>query len=599
VLVGFDTEYGFSSCWRLPNGRLHGDLSTVQPVCACLYFEDGREVRIANRFEQLQPYFDDPRYTFLVHGAHAEFGFCRRVGVRFPIRFIDTLLMGLLVMHALEFSMPGGTYKNAALAELAPRYGIPFISAGDKDLIRDSIMQLRHVEEFGIDRVLRYCLDDSRALVQLYPRLRDDMLRHCGPNAERNLTELYQPYSLLLAEAARKGIRFDSASWARLLDVAPKHRGQLLTTLRDYGYVHDGGGIGGRAFKCLIQRIGLAAEWPRTPTGELSTKEAFIKSAAARYDHPALKALQKLVGFDSFMGQDIGALVDGDGYIRCGILPLAQRSSRNSTVSPNLMGIPRKLRPLLLPDKGCRFVHFDYSQQEPGVAGYLSKDAGLISDFSGGDVYLNLGRRLMLITHGMSDAQQREIRNKILKTLMLAIIYGKGCRSIAIDIKRPIRDAAVLLSNLHYAFPNLFAWLKGYVAMCMERGWAENILGFRAAFNVRDSRERGHVARSCQNFPIQSSAAACFQLTGLYLGQFGSDIRLPLHDAYLINVPDDPEALAEEEKRILSATTNANNLLFPGLAVKRDIEFLGRFCKDGKEDSLEQLLTTLEAGGCP
>ena len=345
----------------------------------------------------------------------------------------------------------------------------------------------------------------------------------------------------------------------------------------------------------LVENLGLKSEWPRTPTGRLSAKEDDIKIAANRHEHPALVALHRRAAFDGFMGQNFGGLVDLDGKIRCGILPLAQRSGRNSTVAPNLAGMPGELRPLLLPDEGCRFQHFDFSQQEPGIAGYLSGDQGLISDFANGDVYINLGSRLRLITEQMPEADRRQVRSGILKALMLSILYGKSARSISRDVGRSYGEATVLLLNFKSAYPRLFAWLKQFVAMSLERGWAENIIGFRAAFNVPDPREHGHVARSCQNFPIQSSAAACFQLTGLYLGQFGSDIRLPQHDAYLVNVPDDPQALADEHLRIVSATTHATQELFPGLAVKRDIEQLSCFAKDGKVDSLEKLLSTLEA----
>jgi DNA polymerase I-like protein with 3'-5' exonuclease and polymerase domains len=93
----------------------------------------------------------------------------------------------------------------------------------------------------------------------------------------------------------------------------------------------------------------------------------------------------------------MGARVDGDGRLRCSIQPLAQHSSRNSTTNPNLTGIPGELRPLLLPDEGCKFLHFDYSQQEPGVAGWLSRDPALIQDFTHGDVYVNLGLRMGLV----------------------------------------------------------------------------------------------------------------------------------------------------------------------------------------------------------
>src|SRR5262249_25414212 len=145
---------------------------------------------------------------------------------------------------------------------------------------------------------------------------------------------------------------------------------------------------------------GLSHAWRRTPTGQFSTKEDDLK--AARHQHPAIDAAYQLVRFDTFMQQDMGSRVDRDGRLRCSILTLAQRTGRNSTVRPNLGGIPGELRPLLLPDEGCHWLYFDYSQQEPGVAAYISNDPNLLHDFATGDVYKNLGLRMGLITPEMA-----------------------------------------------------------------------------------------------------------------------------------------------------------------------------------------------------
>lgn len=592
MLVGFDTEYSFGQI-RQHSGRLHGDITTMQPVCACLWFEDGRELRLTDRWGQLQELFDDPCYVFVVHGCQAEALFCDRVGLRFPERFVDTQLMGLLVLHALTFQNHGGVYRAAKLANLTTRYGIPLLEADAKDAIRESIMRGNHLEEFGIAAVLDYCRDDARAAVRLHKPLHADMSLRCGPSAEKNLAELYQPYALVMARAARKGLRFDSSSWDRLQAFAPRYRGRLLAEMRLSGYDHDGDGLGERAFRRMIETVGLNSVWPRTPSGRFSSKIDDLKEL--RHHHVAIESAYKLANFDAFMGQNMGARVDRDGHLRCSILPLAQRSGRNSTSSPNLMGIPGELRPLLLPDEGSKFIHFDYSQQEPGVAAFLSRDPALLQDFTGEDVYVNLGRRLNLIRPGMSPAQVKAIRKKVLKSLVLAILYGKSARSIARDVPCSYNEANLHLHNFRATYPKLFAWLENYVAVCMERGYAENAIGYRAAFNVVDPRERSHVARSCQNFPVQASAAACFQLTGVYLADFGADIRLPLHDAYLLNVPDDPEALAQARAWVGGATTAATGQLFPGLAVKHDIEELHCFAKDGQEDSFERWATGLEA----
>jgi len=595
MLVGLDTEYSFERVTEI-RGRLHADVTTIQPVCACLVFGDGRELRLIDQWERLQELFDDRSYTFVVHGCHAEALFCAHVGVRFPERFIDTHLMALLVLHAETFRLPGGAYKHARLRDLAARFGIPFPWGHEKDPIRESIIHGTHVAEYGMDAVLQYCRDDAFAALRLEGPLRAEFASRCGPQAEKHLIELYQPYALHMAAAGRKGLRFDSEAWDRLLEFAPRCRHRLLVTMQRFGYSHDGSGLGDHGFRRMISTLGLEGAWPQTPTGRPSTTSDDLKTF--RHQHPAIDAAYRLTNFDSFLSQDFGARVDRDGHLRCSILPLAQRTGRNSTSSPNLMGIPGEMRPLLLPDDGCRFLHFDFSQQEPGVAAYLSSDQALLRDFALGDVYINAGNRLGVIRTGMSLAQVKMLRNGLLKSLMLAIIYGKGAVSIARDIPCSYGEAVIHLHVFEQTYPVLFRWLRSYVAMSLERGWAENIIGFRGAFDISDPRERGHIARSCQNFPIQSAAAACFQLTGVYLAEFGADIRLPLHDAYLINVPDDARQIAEVRTWITAATEAATSQLFPGLAVKCEVEVLDRFAKDGRQDSFEKLISALEDEQC-
>jgi DNA polymerase-1 len=415
----------------------------------------------------------------------------------------------------------------------------------------------------------------------------------CGPNALRNLTQLYRPFAQVMDGTARAGLRFDRDAWGRLEELAPAHRGRLLAVMRAAGYDHDGPGLGTGGFGRMIVHLGLAAHWPRTLTGAFRAATGELK--ARRDLAPAIKAAYDLIRFDDLLGQRLGDRIDRDGRIRCGILPLAQRSSRTSTVRPNLMGIPSELRPLPVPDGGCVFIHFDFCQQEAGVATFLSRDLGLLHDFGEGDVYVNAGRRLGLVRAGMTDQEIRSVRNSLLKMLWLSIIYGKSAFGLARDLGWSVAEAAAQLGAFRAAYPRLFNWLEAHVAQTLHRGWAESFIGFRAAFNVAEPDRRGHVARSAQNFPIQAAAQACFQVTGMHLADMGADIRLPLHDAFLLNVPDDPGVIARTREMIKAATTAAGNQLFPGLPVKTDVHVLTRFAKVEDEGSLERILNTLES----
>src|SRR5215510_13675782 len=99
MLVGLDTEYRFRRFRRIGD-TFHGDVTTFEPVCACLVFEDGREIRITERWEELRSILEDPRYTFVVHGCHAESLFCDGVGIPSPPRCVNTLLMAEVLLTA-------------------------------------------------------------------------------------------------------------------------------------------------------------------------------------------------------------------------------------------------------------------------------------------------------------------------------------------------------------------------------------------------------------------------------------------------------------------------------------------------------------------
>src|SRR5262249_25687966 len=145
-------------------------------------------------------------------------------------------------------------------------------------------------------------------------------------------------------------------------------------------------------------------------------------------------------------------------------------------VKPNLMGIPAEFRPLLLPDEGCRFLYPDYAQQEPGIAGWLTGDAALLHDFASGDVYTNLGQRMGIVTPEMSPDQVRSIRNRVLKELMLSIIYGKSVFGIARDRQCSLHEAQLHFEQFRRTYPCLFAWLMQYVATSLQKGWAQNVI---------------------------------------------------------------------------------------------------------------------------
>src|SRR5437870_511756 len=113
MLLGLDTEFGYDAVRRIGRDLVPDVSSTGRPVCACLAFEDGRELSFTDNWAQLEDMINDPENTVAVHGAHAERAFCGMAGIRFPERHIDTQLRSVLLAHATTFEPVGRAYGQA------------------------------------------------------------------------------------------------------------------------------------------------------------------------------------------------------------------------------------------------------------------------------------------------------------------------------------------------------------------------------------------------------------------------------------------------------------------------------------------------------
>ena len=78
----------------------------------------------------------------------------------------------------------------------------------------------------------------------------------------------------------------------------------------------------------------------------------------------------------------------------------------------------------MTPPPGEAIAYFDYRSQEYGVAAYLSGDLHMIADYTGGEVYLPLGVRSGLVPRGATKQTHGDIRDKVLKPVLLGLQYG-------------------------------------------------------------------------------------------------------------------------------------------------------------------------------
>jgi DNA polymerase family A len=73
---------------------------------------------------------------------------------------------------------------------------------------------------------------------------------------------------------------------------------------------------------------------------------------------------------------------------------LGSDTGRTQASCPNLMGIGRAFRPIVMATEGYGICHVDLSQVEVGIAAAVFDDAALIAAFNEGDVYVSLAKKI-------------------------------------------------------------------------------------------------------------------------------------------------------------------------------------------------------------
>src|SRR5262249_51378851 len=115
---------------------------------------------------------------------------------------------------------------------------------------------------------------------------------------------------------------------------------------------------------------------------------------AAEDRHPAIPLIRALRKIGRLQADKVltGELVGADGRLHPEHRQLRAESSRNTMRWPNIGGIGRALRPLVVPDPGYALGEVDLCQIEVGIAAAVYGDPDLIAMFNGRDVYTAMAR---------------------------------------------------------------------------------------------------------------------------------------------------------------------------------------------------------------
>jgi len=320
---------------------------------------------------------------------------------------------------------------------------------------------------------------------------------------------------------------------------------------------------------------------------EKTQSPSFTKNFLSSHKHPLVNCIAKAREINKAHTTFIDTIIkyEHNGRIHADINQI--RSDNGGTVTgrfsysnPNLQQIPARnkdlgplIRSLFLPESGCKWGCFDYSQQEPRlIVHYASLDQDT-NVFGVKDSYLNEGADFHTIVAKMADIPRDQA-----KTINLGLFYGMGKAKLQAELGVSKEKAEELFSIYHSRVPFVKTLMNSVSNRAQQRGqirtllgrlcrfplWEPNQFGMHKALPFEQAvQEHGPGIRRAYTYKalnklIQGSAADMTKKSMLDLYKEGIVAHIQIHDELDLSIDSDKKA-----KKIVEIMENAVSLEVP------------------------------------
>ena len=320
---------------------------------------------------------------------------------------------------------------------------------------------------------------------------------------------------------------------------------------------------------------------------EKTQAPSFTKNFLSNHEHPLVKKIAKAREINKAHTTFIDTIIkyEHKGRIHADINQI--RSDQGGTVTgrfsysnPNLQQIPARnkdlgplIRSLFVPESGCEWGCFDYSQQEPRlVVHYASLDQDT-SVFDVKEAYEDGDADFHTIVAKMAD-----IPRSAAKTINLGLFYGMGKAKLQAELGVSKDKAEELFSIYHSRVPFVKSLTKSVSNRAQQRGqirtllgrlcrfhlWEPNTFGMHKALPFEQAvQEHGPGIKRAYTYKalnklIQGSAADMTKKSMLDLYKEGIVAHIQIHDELDVSVES-----PEQAKKIVEIMENAVKLEIP------------------------------------
>ena len=494
-----------------------------------------------------------PKREVIFHNSLYDVGWLRREGVDVKGKILDTIFAAPLIdenRQSYSLDSLGQTYCG---------------EKKDESLLQDAalawgINPKAEMYKLPSKYVGPYGEQDAALTLKLWEKLKIELREHDS----ESIFEMECKLIPLLLEMRWRGVRVDENKAEEVAERLSKEEQKIQVKIkRKYGSEVQ------LWANASLQKIfdDNNLWYPKTPTGMASFQRQWLEGHEHKLPRLIVRARKLNKARTTFIDKMIMKHAV-NGRIHAEAHPL--RNDRGGTVSgrfsysnPNLQQVPARdpelgtlIRSLFIPEEGCQWGSFDYSQQEPRLTVHYANQMQLRGSKDAVIDYTEKNADFHQIVADMANIPRKQA-----KTINLGLSYGMGKQKLIKELGLDENEAEELFAQYHSKVPFIRGLQDQCARVALDRGYIRTIAGRRCRFDqwehrfedsvplpLEEAKEKygDNLKRSytykALNRLIQGSAADMTKLAMLGLWEEGIVPHLQVHDEVDISIENTDQA---------------------------------------------------------
>ena len=422
--------------------------------------------------------------TKIFHNAMYDVCWIRNLGIKINGLIIDTMVAASLIdENRFSFTLNSLSWvylnkgKNESLLTNA---------AKERGLDPKAEMWKMPASEVGA-----YAEEDAALTLELWHLFKKIIIEEDLQNIFNLETDLFP----CLVDMRHLGVRVDIEKANQLKTALAIKEENLLQQIKIESGV-DTQLWAARSIEKVFQKLNLPYE-----VTEKTGSPSFTKNFISKHNHPVVNMIAEARKINKVRTTFIDTILrhEHKGRIHADINQI--RSDDGGTVTgrfsysnPNLQQIPARdpdtgplIRSLFIPEEGCKWGTFDYSQQEPRLVAHYAlrfeyDSAQVIADSYENDPSTDFHQIV---------ADMAEIDRKEAKTINLGLFYGMGKAKLQNELAVSKEKADELFNTYHGRVPFVKELMSGVMNAAQQKGRIKTLLGRRCRFPKYEPILRG------------------------------------------------------------------------------------------------------------